>query len=169
VPPRLTAPLFLSFRDIAVCRVTRLFPLSRQLAANHWQAGPKSCQLDLEGENLAMTEFGSTTGSGPPYREKRTVPRYSFIATVELVEPVSDVHMSGRVSEISRKGCYVDILNTLPVATRINLWISCDQGTFFTPARIIYVQEGMGMGVAFVDPSADQLKILDTWLADLQK
>ncbi len=111
--------------------------------------------------------FNSTTHVGPPYREQRTVPRYEFIATVEVVEPVSDVRLSGRVSEISRKGCYVDVLNTLPSGTRIRISITRDQGAFTTPAAIIYVQEGMGMGVAFVDPPPDQLKILDTWLAEL--
>jgi hypothetical protein len=108
-----------------------------------------------------------TTHAAPPYREQRTVPRYEFIATVEVVEPVSDMHLSGRVSEISRKGCFVDILNTLPAGTKINLRVTRDRGAFFTPASIIYVQEGMGMGIAFREPAADQLQILDGWLAEL--
>lgn len=110
---------------------------------------------------------GSASGSGTSHRERRAVPRFSLIATVEIVEPVSDTHFSGRISEISRKGCYVDILNPLPQGTAIRLCISRDQGTFSTPGTIIYVQEGMGMGVVFVDPPADQLKILDSWLVEL--
>ena len=113
------------------------------------------------------TPFDSTTNVGPPYREQRTVPRYEFIATVELVEPVSDMRLVGRVSEISRKGCYVDVLNTLPSGTKIRISITRDLGAFATPAKVIYVHEGMGMGIAFVDPPADQLKILDAWLSDL--
>jgi hypothetical protein len=113
------------------------------------------------------TPFDSTTHVGPPYREQRTVPRYEFIATVELVEPVSDMRLTGRVSEISRKGCYVDVLNTLPSGTKIRISITRDLGAFTTPAKVIYVQEGMGMGIAFVDPPADQLKILDAWLSEL--
>jgi len=114
-----------------------------------------------------MTNYGATTGSGPPYREKRSVPRYSLIASVEIVEPVSDVHISGRISEVSRKGCYLDILNTLPVGTKIRLTVTRDQGTFTTLGRIIYVQEGMGMGVAFLETAADQMTVLDAWLAEL--
>jgi len=113
------------------------------------------------------TPFEASTRNGPPYRDKRTVPRYEFIATVEVVEPVSDMRLSGRVSEISRKGCFVDILNTLPAGTKVNLRITRDQGAFFTPAMIIYVQEGMGMGIAFREPPVDQLEILDAWLAKL--
>lgn len=114
-----------------------------------------------------MAEFGTTTNSGQPYREKRSVPRYMFIATADIVEPTNDVHMSGRISEISRKGCYLDILNTLPVGTEIKVQVTRDQGSFETPGKIIYVQEGMGMGVAFIEPAADQLEVLDSWLAEI--
>ncbi len=101
------------------------------------------------------------------YRERRSVPRYSLIATVEVVEATSDMHLTGRVSEISRKGCYIDILNTLPPGTPIRLWISRDEGTFETPGKIIYAHPGMGMGVGFIDTPAAQLQILDVWLAEL--
>jgi len=109
----------------------------------------------------------SAPESGHAFREKRSVPRYEFIASVDIAEPISDMRVSGRLSEISRKGCYVDVLNPLPVGTMIELRVSRDQGTFSTAGKVIYVQPGMGMGVAFVDPSTEQLKILDVWLAEL--
>jgi hypothetical protein len=112
---------------------------------------------------------GSAANPSAPYSERRSVPRYSFIATVDIVEPVSDMHISGRVSEISRKGCYVDVLNTLPKGTPIQLRVSRDKGIFTTPGKIIYVQEGMGMGVGFVDAPADQMTILDLWLDELKQ
>jgi hypothetical protein len=105
--------------------------------------------------------------SAAAYRERRAVPRFSLIATADIIEPASGVHISGRISEVSRKGCYLDVLNTLPVGTRLRLNISRDQGTFSTEATIIYVQEGMGMGIKFADVPADQLKLLDSWLAEL--
>lgn len=107
------------------------------------------------------------SASQVPHRDKRSVPRYPLIATVEILEAASEMRLSGRLSEISRKGCYVDVLNTLPAGTMIQLRVSRDRGTFVTAGTIIYVQEGMGMGVAFVDPAPDQLKTLDDWLAEL--
>lgn len=74
----------------------------------------------------------------------------------------------GRVSEISRKGCYLDILNTLPKETLIHIMISRDKGTFVAPGKVIYVQDGVGMGVAFAEVEPEQLKTLDSWLAELQ-
>jgi hypothetical protein len=115
-----------------------------------------------------MDEIPATpTNSDTSVREKRSVPRYTLIASVEVIESTTETKISGRISEISRKGCYVDVLNTLPVATRVRLVISRDLGTFTTHGRIIYVQESMGMGVAFVDMLEDQLTILDVWLAEL--
>lgn len=110
---------------------------------------------------------GSATNSGQPYREQRSVPRYNFIAHVDVIEPASDTRISARVSEISRKGCYIDVLVTLPIGTIIQLKIVRDQGSFNTRGKIIYVQEGMGMGVAFVDVEEEQLKVLDAWLSEI--
>jgi PilZ domain len=104
---------------------------------------------------------------GGPFPEHREVPRFTFIAHIELREPRTDMRIVGRISEISRKGCYVDVLVTLPQGTDLNMRISCDQGAFETKSKIVYVQEGMGMGVTFVEPAEDQLKILDSWLAQL--
>jgi hypothetical protein len=95
------------------------------------------------------------------------VPRYSFIAAMELIDAQSTMRLSGRISEISRYGCYVDVMNTLPVGSALNLRITRDKGTFSTAAKTIYIHERIGMGVVFVDPPADQMQILDSWLAEM--
>ena len=45
--------------------------------------------------------------------------------------------------------------------------LSCDEGTFETKAKILYVHERIGMGIQFLDTSKDQLDILDSWLTKL--
>ncbi len=111
---------------------------------------------------------GSPIEAGKATRERRSVPRYGLIAQAEIAEPASGVRIVGRISEISRKGCYIDILNTLPVQTVVEVRVTRDQGTFVSRGRIIYAQEGMGMGIAFQEMAWDQLKILDAWLAELK-
>jgi len=110
----------------------------------------------------------SPRDSATSHNRQRAVPRYTFVATTELIDSATATHLSGRVTEISRQGCYVDTLNALPVGTSLNVLISRDQGIFVTKGEIIYVHEGFGMGVVFLDPSKDQLQILDSWLAELQ-
>jgi hypothetical protein len=108
----------------------------------------------------------SASDSVTAYRQQRTVPRYIFVATTELTDSVSAIKLSGRVTEISRNGCYVDILNALPVGTSLNVRILRDEGAFETKGKIIYVHERIGMGVVFLDPPKEQLQILDSWLAE---
>lgn len=110
---------------------------------------------------------GTPSNSNTPYAEKRTVPRFSFFADVEVTDLATEARMSGRVSEISRKGCFVDLLNPLPKETFVQLKVTRDQGSFSTKGRIIYSMDGMGMGIAFQDVPPDQLKTLDAWLVEL--
>jgi hypothetical protein len=106
-------------------------------------------------------------GGGGQYPNRREVPRFSLIAVAVLREPESDTKISGRISELSRKGCYVDTLISLPEGTNLEVRISRDQGVFESLAKIIYVQSGMGMGLVFVNTADEQLKILDSWLDEL--
>jgi hypothetical protein len=108
----------------------------------------------------------SQSDLGPSYSTERTVPRYSLLAVAELVETASTMCIVGRLREISRKGCYVNTTSTLPVGTVFKVFISCEDRTFMTTGRVIYVHEGIGMGIVFVDPSEDQTEILNDWLAD---
>jgi hypothetical protein len=127
----------------------------------------RACAKLLATGGAMVESFGAPPSFPSQNRERRSVPRFNLIATAEITEPASEVHISGRISEISRKGCYLDVLNTLPVGTRLRLTISRDQGAFTADAKIIYVQEGMGMGIFFLDVDAEQLRILDNWLAEL--
>ena len=121
-------------------------------------------KLDVRGSPVGSLPT-SPSDLGSTYRTQRTVPRYTFVAVAEIIEAATQTCVMGRINEISRKGCYVDTLNPFPVGTHLNVVISRDQGTFATKGNVIYAHEGMGMGVAFRDPTHDQLTILDSWLA----
>jgi hypothetical protein len=101
---------------------------------------------------------------GAPYSIQRTVPRYTFVAVAEI-QSMTQTCVMGKISEISRKGCYVDTLSPLPVGTSLNVVISRDEGSFATAGNVIYAHKA-GMGVGFLDPTEDQLKMLDAWLAE---
>ena len=100
------------------------------------------------------------------YSVQRTVPRYSVLAVAELVETASTTCIVGKMTEVSRKGCYVNTPSTLPVNTFLRVVISRDGQTFITSGKIIYVHDGIGVGVLFVDSTEEQLEILESWLAE---
>jgi hypothetical protein len=103
--------------------------------------------------------------SAAPYSQPRVIPRYTFVAVTELTDFATSRKVSGNVQEISRKGCYVETMNVLPVGTSINVRISRDREAFVTDGEVIYAFERRGMGIVFVGTSRDQLEILDLWLA----
>lgn len=106
--------------------------------------------------------------SRPSGTQKRAFPRYVLIASADITEHGSGARIAGRVSEISRTGCYLDLLNTLPPGTAIHIRITRDQGVFQASGKIVYAQDRMGMGIAFDDLSASELQILDSWLDELK-
>ena len=52
-------------------------------------------------------------------REQRRTPRYTFIASAELIEQKTDVRIATRVSELSLNGCYLDMMNPFPQGTLV--------------------------------------------------
>ena len=55
--------------------------------------------------------------------ERRRTPRYTFIATAELINEKERTKTETRVSELSLHGCYFDTVNPLPDGTPIHVKI----------------------------------------------
>jgi hypothetical protein len=113
-----------------------------------------------------MENSSLTSDSDYSNGTQRTVPRYSVLAIAELVETAAAMCIVGRMTGISRNGCYVNTPSTVAVNSVLKLVISRDGETFQTNGKVIYVHDRIGMGIVFVDPAKDQLETLNVWLAD---
>lgn len=98
-------------------------------------------------------------------QERRHAPRYSFIASAELVQEKSTVSITARVSELSLQGCYLDMVNPFPVRTIVQIKISSATDSFQAKGKVLYVHPGIGAGVIFVDVSPQSQTVLQRWLA----
>ncbi|HKV23846.1 MAG TPA: PilZ domain-containing protein [Candidatus Acidoferrum sp.] len=101
--------------------------------------------------------------------ERRRVPRYTFIASAELIEQASDVRIATRVSELSLYGCYLDMMNPFPVATLVLVKISAGDMYFQAKAKIVYSQMNMGAGLAFLEVQPEHQQVLEMWLDEAGK
>lgn len=102
--------------------------------------------------------------------DRRAAPRYSLILLAEVTDLLSSTTFTARTSDVSRNGCYIDMLNPLPQGTKIRVRLQHEKETFEAQGRVIYVSPGLGMGVAFAeDVPANQLAVLDRWLAAAAK
>jgi hypothetical protein len=98
--------------------------------------------------------------------DRRIHPRYEFIAAVEVVATESGARIEMRVRDLSQQGCYVDTNDALPLGTVTDIRIIKGAQLFEARARIVYSRAGKGMGLVFTDIEAEQLRTLETWLAE---
>ncbi|MHB8499594.1 MAG: PilZ domain-containing protein [Candidatus Acidiferrales bacterium] len=96
--------------------------------------------------------------------ERRRTPRYTFIASAELIEEASDVRIATRVSELSLHGCYLDMMNPFPVGTFVLVKISAGDAFFQAKSKIVYAQTNMGAGVVFLETDPQYQPVLERWL-----
>jgi hypothetical protein len=101
--------------------------------------------------------------------ERRRTPRYTFIASAELIEETSDVRIATRVSELSLHGCYLDMMNPFPVGTLVLVKISAGDAYFEAKSKIVYSQQNMGAGLTFLETPPQYGPVLERWLDEAQK
>jgi hypothetical protein len=99
--------------------------------------------------------------------EKRKSPRYSFSATVDAHDVLADMSIIGRLSDISRNGCYVDTISPFAMGAEVALKITRGSQSFLTDSKVVYSSNGMGMGLLFTTAEADQVEQLELWLREL--
>jgi len=112
---------------------------------------------------------GHLAGGNSLGSERRRTPRYTFIASAELIEEASDVRIATRVSELSLYGCYLDMMNPFPVGTLVLVKISAGDAYFEAKSKIVYAQTNMGAGVVFLETAAEYQPILERWLDEAGK
>jgi hypothetical protein len=62
-------------------------------------------------------------------------------------------------------GCYVDTLNPFPAGTTVRLRLRQLEALMDIRGTVVYGQTGLGMGISFLELSAEQQTLLESWLA----
>ncbi|MDQ1409179.1 MAG: PilZ domain [Acidobacteriaceae bacterium] len=101
--------------------------------------------------------------------QRRRNPRYAFIANAELFEPATQMRIATRVSELSRQGCYLDMLNPFPEDTIALVKITMGDKAFETKVRVVYAHSNLGVGLVFVEPDPKNVEVLEQWIDDAKK
>jgi PilZ domain len=102
------------------------------------------------------------------YQQTRRSPRFPFIAVAEIIHVKSGVQLGSRVAELSLNGCYVDMLNTVPIGSAVAIKIFAESECFMATAKVIYAHSNLGMGLAFEELSLKSGTILRRWLLEAE-
>ena len=105
------------------------------------------------------------------YAVRRTNPRFSFFADVEVTLG-NGTSIPAQLTELSLRGSYIETLEPIPICTELLLRIRDGMSTNELHGKVIYVQSGgglglFGMGVQFGEMGAEQRSVIDTWLREL--
>jgi hypothetical protein len=95
--------------------------------------------------------------------EHRRHARFPLTTFVEALDPKSNTQISGRSSDVSLGGCYVDTLNPFNEGTIIRIRLTKENISFEANAKVVFSQIGMGMGIAFLSAEKDQFQIYQKW------
>lgn len=93
-------------------------------------------------------------------RERRATPRLRCSGSVEFQAEGSDVRLWGTLTDISLRGCYVEMSTTYPVDTKVRLVFKSCGVRIQTAGRVRATYPALGMGICFTDiEPAEQLHL----------
>jgi PilZ domain len=97
--------------------------------------------------------------------ERRNSPRFALSLVADVREPFSPTEMIGRLSDISRTGCYIDTREPLAPGMHVKIRLRMEDELFETLAKVIHVNPRRGMGLHWgSNPQEQSITVLNDWL-----
>ena len=90
------------------------------------------------------------------WKERRQSPRLRCSGSVEFRTEGSDVRMWGTLTDISLHGCYVEMNNTFPTGTKVNLVLKSSGVRIQAPGTVRTSYPFLGMGICFAGIEPEQ-------------
>lgn len=97
--------------------------------------------------------------------DRRRSERFPFSAVAEVVDVDSHTRINARVSDFSRHGCYLDVINVFAAGTVVQVSIQHANLHLDVAATVVYSLPGMGMGLAFKPLSGPMESVLSRWVS----
>jgi hypothetical protein len=99
--------------------------------------------------------------------DRRQHKRHALSATAEVVDIASGSRLPTRAADLNKGGCYLDLLNPLPVGSKVRVHINWDGTELVCAAVVRDSHPGMGMGIAFTDLDDARRALIDSWIERL--
>ena len=99
--------------------------------------------------------------------ESRAQVRYPFTAAAEVYELRSQIRLTGRCSDLSAGGCYIDTISPFAAGSIVRIQMRHDSREFEATAAVAYTHVQMGMGLAFTEIRREHQETLRSWIANL--
>ena len=87
--------------------------------------------------------------AAPTERDRRFHPRYTVQVQIELRQEGSDVPMRLATTDLSRAGCYIELMMPLSIGTRIQATLWLDSHPIVIQGRVVTCHPQYGNGMVF--------------------
>ncbi len=124
-------------------------------------------QLAEPSSAASGTAASPTSGAAHAAQERRRSPRFHCSGSAEFRVDGSEVRMWGTLTDVSLHGCYVEMANTFPVNTRVNLVLEAMEIRVRMQAVVRVCYPLLGMGLCFVNMELGQRRQLERLLLAL--
>jgi hypothetical protein len=105
--------------------------------------------------------------AAPLRREKRRSPRFRCTGSVSLTPEGTETRMWGTLTDISLRGCYVEMSSTVPVDSKVDLVMDASGFRIRAKGVVRISYPGLGMGILITELAPDQREFLDELLSAL--
>jgi len=102
--------------------------------------------------------------SPTPVPERRIFPRYTVHVQVELHEDGNEIPLRLETTDLSRGGCYVQMMMTLPLAVYVNATLWLDNTPVRVRGRVVTRHPQFGNGIMFLEFEGNGEQVLTRYL-----
>jgi hypothetical protein len=122
------------------------------------------------GAEAARNPHEASAGQpAPAGRDRRRSPRFHCTGSVALLPDATQVRMWGTVTDISLRGCYVEMSSTLPIDTKVDMVLDASGIRIRAKGIVRISYPGLGMGILLTELPPEQKELLDQLLSKLSQ
>ena len=129
--------------------------------------GPESKMTEHSNNPIVSPDSALEESPSSDGREKRTKVRYAFVAAAEIRDLRTTGRVSGRCSDLSLDGCYVDTLSPFPGGSIVQILVQHGMREFQAVGVVAYAHPSMGMGLKFMNVDPMHQDVLRHWISGL--
>ena len=97
-------------------------------------------------------------------RDRRLHPRYTVQVQIEIHEEGSDIPMRLETIDLSRGGCYIQLIMTLPLGARVQATLWLNDHPLVIRGRVVTRHPQFGNGIMFLDFEGEGEQLLRRYL-----
>lgn len=102
--------------------------------------------------------------TSPGIPDRRVHPRYSVQVQIEVRPEDTDVPLRLQTTDLSRGGCYIQLMMTLPVGSYINATLWLGDSPVRIRGRVVTRHPQFGNGIMFLEFKGDGEQVLTRYL-----